>query len=134
MSDNSIQLKVSVDTSDLDKLEEQLTRIKQLMQDVSKPEQSNDLFIAGLGDYFIKDTVINSPKIKFSVSGDAVFSGVLAIGKVEQDTNAQLIELRMKVNQQDVAINELKRVMETQHQAWSQAVSELNNQTWCSQK
>lgn len=134
MSDNSIQLKVSVDTSDLDKLEEQLTRIKQLMQDVSKPEQSNDLFIAGLGDYFIKDTVINSPKIKFSASGDAVFSGVLAIGKVEQDTNAQLIELRMKVNQQDVAINELKRVMETQHQAWSQAVSELNNQTWCSQK
>ncbi len=31
MPDNTIQLKVSVDTSDLDKLEEQLTRIKQLM-------------------------------------------------------------------------------------------------------
>lgn len=134
MSDNSIQLKVSVDTSDLDKLEEQLTRIKQLMQDVSKPEQSNDLFIAGLGDCFIKDTVINPPKIKFSASGDAVFSGVLAIGKVEQDTNAQLIDLRMKANQQDVAINELKKAMATQQQAWSQAVRELNNRTWCSQK
>ncbi|MFU9124113.1 hypothetical protein ACNARU_17915 [Proteus sp. WDL240414] len=139
MPDNTIQLKVSVDTSDLDKLEEQLTRIKQLMQDVGinisiKSKQSNDLFIAGLGNCFIKDAVIDSPKIKFSASGDAVFSGVLAIGKVEQDTNAQLSDLRMQVDRQDAAITELKRVMETQQQAWSQAVSELNNRTWCSQK
>ncbi|MEQ5206578.1 hypothetical protein [Proteus sp. fly-1067] len=40
----------------------------------------------------------------------------------------------MRANSQDIAITELKRVMETQHQAWSQAVSELNNRTWCSQK
>lgn len=131
--------KVSVDTTELDKLEEQLTRIKQLMQDVGinisiKSKQSNDLFIAGLGNCFIKDAVIDSPKIKFSASGDAVFSGVLAIGKVEQDTNAQLSDLRMQVARQDAAITELKRVMETQQQVWSQAVSELNNRTWCSQK
>ncbi|MEQ4988089.1 hypothetical protein ABN080_11550 [Proteus sp. fly-1089] len=45
-----------------------------------------------------------------------------------------MADLRMQANRQDVAINELKRVMETQQQVWSQAVSELNNQTWCSQK
>ncbi|UPK82578.1 hypothetical protein LW139_07780 [Proteus vulgaris] len=130
--------KVSVDTTELDKLEEQLIRIKQLMQDMGinisiKPKQSNDLFIAGLGDCFIKDAVINSPRIKFSASGDAVFSGVLAIGKVEQDAKAQLTNLGMQIDRQDVAINELKRVMETQQQAWSQTVSELTNRTWCSQ-
>lgn len=139
MSDNTIQLKVSVDTTELDKLEEQLTRIKQLMQDVGikvsiKPEQRNDLFIAALGKCSIKDAVIGSPKIKFSASGDALFSGVLAIGEVEQDINAQLADLRMRADRQDAAITELKRVMETQQQAWSQAVSELNNRTWCSQK
>ncbi|MBG6028996.1 hypothetical protein I5F10_16155 [Proteus mirabilis] len=139
MSDNTIQLKVSVDTSELDKLEEQLTRIKQLMQDVGikvniKPERGNDYFIAGSGQYFMKDAVIDGAKLKCCVSGDAVFSGVLAIGKVEQDTNAQLSDLRMQVDRQDVAITELKRVMETQQQAWSQAVSELNNRTWCSQR
>lgn len=40
MSDNTIQLKVSVDTSELDKLEEQLTRIKQLMQNVGMNPKS----------------------------------------------------------------------------------------------
>lgn len=139
MSDNTIQLKVSVDTSELDKLEEQLNRIKQLMQDLGvkvniKPEQGNDYFIAGSGQYFMKDAVIDGAKLKCCVSGDAVFSGALAIGKVEQDTNAQLSDLRMQVARQDAAITELKRVMETQQQAWSQAVSELNNRTWCSQK
>lgn len=56
------------------------------------------------------------------------------LDKLEQDINTQLMDLRMKANQQDVAITELKRVMETQQQAWSQTVSELNNRTWCSQK
>lgn len=139
MSDNTIQLKVSVDTSELDKLEEQLTRIKQLMQDVGikvniKPEQRNDFFIAAPGKCFIKDAVIDSSKIKFSASGDAVFSGVLVSNKLEQALKAELADLRMRANSQDIAITELKRVMETQHQAWSQAVSELNNRTWCSQK
>ncbi|MEY1230792.1 hypothetical protein F9282_14500 [Proteus terrae subsp. cibarius] len=139
MSDNTIQLKVSVDNTELDKLEEQLTRIKQLMQDVGidisiKPKQSNDLFIAGLGDCFIKDAVINSPRIKFRASGDAVFSGVLVSNKLEADTNAQLTNLRMQIDRQDVAINELKRAMATQQQAWSQAMNELTNRTWCSQK
>lgn len=80
MSDNTIQLKVSVDTSELDKLEEQLNRIKQLMQDLGvniKPEQGNDYFIAGSGQYFMKDAVIDGAKLKCCVSGDAVFSGVL---------------------------------------------------------
>ncbi|MCL8611555.1 hypothetical protein NAB34_03750 [Proteus mirabilis] len=131
--------KASVDTSDLDKLEEQLTRIKQLMQGVGikvsiKPEQRNDFFISGSGNYFIKDAVIDGAKLKCCTSGDAVFSGALVSNKLEQDIKAQLIDLRMKANQQDVAINELKRVMETQQQAWSQAVRELNNRTWCSQK
>lgn len=68
------------------------------MQDVGidisiKPKQSNDLFIAGLGDCFIKDAVINSPRIKFRASGDAVFSGVLVSNKLEADTNAQLTNL-----------------------------------------
>ncbi|WP_290129124.1 hypothetical protein [Proteus terrae] len=40
----------------------------------------------------------------------------------------------MQVDRQDAAITELKRVMATQQQAWSQAVSELTNRTWCSQK
>ncbi|HCZ9066013.1 TPA: hypothetical protein O4G11_001151 [Proteus mirabilis] len=139
MSDNTIQLKVSVDTSDLDKLEEQLTRIKQLMQDVGikvsiKPEQRNDFFIASSGNYFIKDAVIDGAKLKCCTSGDAVFSGVLVSNKLEQDIKAQLIDLRMKVNQQDVAINELKRVMETQNNAWAKALNDLTNRTWCSQK
>lgn len=67
--------KVSVDTTELDKLEEQLTRIKQLMQDVGikvniKPEQGNDFFIAGSGGYFIKDAVIDGAKLKCCVSGE----------------------------------------------------------------
>ncbi len=125
MSDNTIQLKVSVDTNELDKLEEQLTRIKQLMQDVGMNLKSIPQFsYPHAGKFFIKDALINS----------AEFKGLLVSDKSEQDIKAQLIDLRMKANQQDVAINELKRVMETQQQAWSQAVSELNNRTWCSQK
>ncbi|HEK1094457.1 TPA: hypothetical protein SMQ47_002774 [Proteus mirabilis] len=139
MSDNTIQLKVSVDTSELDKLEEQLTRIKQLMQDVGikvniKSEQGNDYFIAGSGQYFMKDAVIDGAKLKCCVSGDAVFSGVLVSNKLEADTKAQLTNLGMQIDRQDVAINELKKAMATQQQAWSQAVSELNNRTWCSQR
>ncbi|WP_311746517.1 hypothetical protein [Proteus penneri] len=139
MSDNTIQLKVSVDTSELDKLEEQLNRIKQLMQDVGikvniKPEQGNDYFIAGLGLYFMKDAVIDGAKLKCCVSGDAVFSGVLVSNKLEAYTKAQLTNLGMQIDRQDVAINELKKAMATQQQAWSQAVHELTNRTWCSQK
>ncbi|WP_368882934.1 hypothetical protein [Proteus mirabilis] len=139
MSDNTIQLKVSVDNTELDKLEEQLTRIKQLMQDVGikvsiKPEQSNDFFIAAPGKCFIKDAVIDSPKIKFSASGDAVFSGVLAIGEVEQDINAQLADLRMRADRQDASITELMQAREIERHAWAKLTNELNNRTWCSQR
>ena len=93
MSDNTIQLKVSVDTSELDKLEEQLIRIKQPMQDVGikvsvKPEQSKDFFIAGLGNCFMKDAVIDAGKLKCCASSDAVFSGVITGGKLELDIKA----------------------------------------------
>ncbi|HGN0305700.1 TPA: hypothetical protein ACKRID_003773 [Proteus mirabilis] len=125
MSDNTIQLKVSVDTTELDKLEEQLTRIKQLMQDVGvKPKSIPPLFFQSSGEFFIKDAFINS----------AEFKGVLVSNKLEQDVKAELADLRMRANEQDIAITELKRAMETRHQAWAQAVSDLNNQTWCSQK
>lgn len=125
MSDNTIQLKVSVDTAELDKLEEQLTRINQLMQDVGvKPKSIPQFFSQYSGEFFIKDAFINS----------AGFNGVLVSNKLEPDTKAQLTNLRMQIDRQDAAINELKRVMETQNNAWSQAVSELKNRTWCSQK
>ncbi|HEJ9439945.1 MAG: hypothetical protein ACLTQE_00435 [Proteus mirabilis] len=135
MSDNTIQLKVSVDTSELDKLEEQLTRIKQLMQDVGikvsiKPEQRNDFFIASSGNYFIKDAVIDGAKLKCCTSGDAVFSGVLVSNKLEQSVNAQLADLRMRVDRQDNDIAELIRLRHADQQAWSDAI----NRTWCSQK
>ncbi|HEH1507446.1 TPA: hypothetical protein SGN65_001698 [Proteus mirabilis] len=131
--------KVSVDTSDLDKLEEQLTRIKQLMEDVGikvsiKPEQRNDFFIAGSGNYFIKDAVIDGAKFKCCTSGDSVFSGVLAIGEVEQDINAQLADLRMRADRQDANINELMQARKIERHAWAKLMSELNNRTWCSQK
>ncbi|EMO3591462.1 hypothetical protein [Proteus mirabilis] len=117
--------KVSVDTSDLDKLEEQLTRIKQLMQDVGvKTKSISSFFFQSSGEFFIKDAFINS----------AVLNGVLVSNRSEQSINVQLADLCMRVIQQDVAINELKRVIETQHQAFSQAMSDLNNRTWCSQK
>ncbi|WYX00513.1 hypothetical protein WMR86_07585 [Proteus vulgaris] len=117
--------KVSVDTTELDRLEEQLTRIKQLMQDVGmKPKSIPPFFIQSSGEFFIKDALINS----------AVFNGVLVSNKLEQDAKAELADLRMRANSQDIAITELKKAMETQHQAWAQAVSELNNRTWCSQK
>ncbi|NBL76371.1 hypothetical protein GWI67_02015 [Proteus sp. G2672] len=125
MSDNTIQLKVSVDTTELDKLEDQLTRIKQLMQDVGvKPKSIPQFSYPHAGKFFIKDALINS----------AVFNGVLVSNKLEQDAKAELADLRMRANSQDIAITELKKAMETQHQAWAQAVSELNNRTWCSQK
>ncbi len=127
MSDNTIQLKVSVDNTELDKLEEQLTRIKQLMQDVGvKPKSNSQPFFQPSGQFFIKDVFINSAELKDK--------DVAVSYQLEQDAKAELADLRMKANQQDVAITELKRVMETQHQAWSQAVSELNNKTWCSQR
>ncbi len=54
MSDNTIQLKVSVDTSELDKLEEQLNRIKQLMQDVGvKPKSIPPFFFQSSGEFFL---------------------------------------------------------------------------------
>lgn len=139
MSDNTIQLKVSVDTTELDKLEDQLTRIKQLMQDVGvkvniKPEQGNDYFIAGSGQYFMKDAVIDGAKLKCCVSGDAVFSGVLVSNKSEHDINAQLADLRMRADRQDADINELMQAREIERHAWAKLTNELNNRTWCSQK
>ena len=126
MSDNTIQLKVSVDTSELDKLEEQLNRIKQLMQDVGvKPKSIQPFFIQSSGEFFIKDAFINS----------AEFKGVLVSNKSELDTKAQPDnDVISQIKQNAIAIAELGRVMQTNHQAWSQAVSELNNRTWCSQK
>lgn len=139
MSDNTIQLKVSVDTSELDKLEEQLNRIKQLMQDLGvkvniKPEQGNDYFIAGSGQYFMKDAVIDGAKFKCCVSGDAVFSGVLVSNKSEHDINAQLADLRMRADRQDADINELMQAREVERHAWAKLTNELNNRTWCSQR
>lgn len=89
----SDKLKVTVDTANLDKLGEQLIRIKQLMQDVGikvsvKPEQSNDFFIAGSGNYFMKDAVIDVGKLKCCASSEAVFSGVITGGKLEPDIKA----------------------------------------------
>ena len=122
---SELTYKVSVDTSELDKLEEQLTRIKQLMQDIGvKPKSNSQFFFQSSGEFFIKDAFINS----------AEFKGVLVSNKSEQSVNAQLADLRMRADRRDAAITELKRVMETQQQAWSQAVNELNNRTWCSQK
>ncbi len=105
------------------------------MQDVGikvsiKPEQRNDFFISGSGNYFIKDAVIGGQNLKCCTSGDAVFGGVLVGNKLEQDIKAQLIDLRMKANQQDVAIAELTRLRQADQQAWSDAI----NRTWCSQK
>lgn len=144
MSDNTIQLKVSVDTSELDKLEEQLTRIKQLMADVGintsiKPEQRNGFFIAGSGNYFMKDAVmkdavIDGAKLKCCTSGDAVFSGELVSNKTEPDINTQLADLRLQADRQDASITELMKARQEDNQAWAQAVRELNNRTWCSQK
>ncbi|ODQ05701.1 MULTISPECIES: hypothetical protein [unclassified Shigella] len=126
MSDNTIQLKVSVDTSELDKLEEQLTRIKQLIQDVGvKPKSIPRFFFQSSGEFFIKDAFINS----------AEFKGVLVGNKSELDTKAQLDDDAIsQIKQNTIAIAELGRVMQTNHQAWSQTVSELTNRSWCSQK
>ncbi|OAT46105.1 hypothetical protein M997_2360 [Proteus hauseri ATCC 700826] len=135
MSDNIIKLKVSVDTSELDKLEEQLTRIKQLMQDVGikvsiKSEQSNDFFITALDKCFIKDAVIDSPKIKFSASGDAVFSGVLINNKFDRDIRIKAEGLMKQAESTSIAIAELMNARVADQQAWAEAI----NRTWCSQK
>lgn len=125
MSDNTIQLKVSVDTSELDKLEEQFTRIKQLMQDVGVKSKSNSQFIfQSSGEFFIKNAFINS----------AEFKGVLVSNKSEQSVNAQLADLRMRADRQDADINELMQAREIERQAWAKLTNELNNRTWCSQK
>ena len=63
-----------------------------------------------------------------------LINGVLVSNKSEAYTKAQLTNLGMQIDRQDVAINELKKAMATQQQAWSQAVHELTNRTWCSQK
>ncbi|MDM3583908.1 hypothetical protein O9400_18395, partial [Proteus mirabilis] len=121
MPDNTIQLKVSVDTSDLDKLEEQLTRIKQLMEDVGvKPKSNSQSFFQSSGEFFIKDAFINS----------AEFKGLLVSNKLEQSVNAQLADLRMRADRQDNDIAELIRLRQADQQAWSDAI----NRTWCSQK
>ncbi|HGW5834226.1 TPA: hypothetical protein ACNIOK_003580 [Proteus mirabilis] len=113
--------KVSVDTSDLDKLEEQLTRIKQLMQDVGmNPKSIPQFSYPHAGKFFIKDALINS----------AVFNGVLVSNKSEQSVNAQLADLRMRADRQDNDIAELIRLKQADQQAWSEAI----NRTWCSQK
>ncbi|HCU0052716.1 hypothetical protein [Proteus mirabilis] len=113
--------KVSVDTSDLDRLEEQLTRIKQLMQDVGvRPKSIPQFFFQASGEFFIKDAFINS----------AEFKGVLVSNKSEQGVNAQLADLRMRADRQDNDIAELIRLRHADQQAWSDAI----NRTWCSQK
>ncbi len=125
MSDNTIQLKVSVDTSELDKLEEQLNRIKKLMQDVGvKPKSIPPLFFQSSGEFFIKDAFINS----------AEFKGVLVSNKSEHDINAQLADLRMRADRQDAGINELMQAREIERYAWAKLTNEINNRTWCSQK
>lgn len=119
---SELTYKVSVDTSDLNKLEEQLIRIKQLMQDVSvKPKLNPQFFSQSSGEFFIKDAFINS----------AEFKGVLVNNKLELDTKAQLDDDAIsQIKQNTIAIAELGRVMQTNHQAWADAV----NRTWCSQK
>ncbi|HAU5526497.1 TPA: hypothetical protein JD250_06070 [Proteus mirabilis] len=113
--------KVSVDTSDLDKLEEQLIRIKQLMEDVGvKPKSIPPFFFQSSGEFFIKDAFINS----------AEFKGLLVSNKSEQSVNAQLADLRMRADRQDNDIAELIRLRQADQQAWSEAI----NRTWCSQK
>lgn len=116
--------KVSVDTTELDKLEEQLIRIKQLMQDVGvKPKSIPPLFFQSSGEFFIKDAFINS----------ASFQGVLVSNKSEHDINAQLADLRMRADRQDAGINELMQAREIERHAWAKLTNELNNRTWCSQ-
>lgn len=122
MSDNTIQLKVSVDTSDLDKLEEQLTRIKQLMQDVGvRPKSIPPFFFQSSGEFFIKDAFINS----------AEFKGVLVGNKSELDTKDQPDnDVISQIKQNAIAIAELDRAVQANRKAYADAV----NRTWCSQK
>ncbi|WP_368910153.1 hypothetical protein [Proteus penneri] len=136
MSDNTIQLKVSVDTSELDKLEEQLIRIKQLMEDVGvKPKSIPPFFFQSSGEFFIKDAFIKDAFIKDAFIKDAFinsaeFKGLLVSNKSEQSVNAQLADLRMRADRQDNDIAELIRLRQADQQAWSDAI----NRTWCSQR
>lgn len=135
MSENTIKLKISVDTTELDKLEEQLIRIKQLMQDAgikvsTKLEQSNDFFIAALDKCFIKDAVIDSPRIKFSASGGAVFSGVLISNKFDRDIRIKAEDLMKQAESISISIAKLMNARVADQQAWAEAI----NRTWCSQK
>ncbi|MCE9841663.1 hypothetical protein LZ636_18510 [Proteus terrae] len=122
MSDNTIQLKVSVDTTELDKLEEQLTRIKQLMQDVGvRPKSIPPFFFQSSGEFFIKDAFINS----------AEFKGVLVGNKSELDTKDQPDnDVISQIKQNAIAIAELDRAVQANRKAYADAV----NRTWCSQK
>lgn len=118
--------KVSVDTSDLDKLEEQLIRIKQLMEDVGvKPKSIPPFFFQSSGEFFIKDAFIKDAFIN-----SAEFKGLLVSNKSEQSVNAQLADLRMRADRQDNDIAELIRLRQADQQAWSDAI----NRTWCSQR
>lgn len=79
MSDRkTIHLKVSVDTTDLDKLEAQLKRIKELMGSVGVKEPTSvgfsaDKFFITNGQVFIDEALISKaapmPTIKYTVSG-----------------------------------------------------------------
>lgn len=79
MSDRkTIHLKVSVDTTDLDKLEAQLKRIKELMVSVGVKEPTSvgfsaDKFFITNGQVFIDEALISKaapmPTIKYTVSG-----------------------------------------------------------------
>ncbi|MBI6340218.1 hypothetical protein [Proteus sp. PR00224] len=107
----TINIPNKIEMTELDKLEEQLTHIKKLMQDIGVKSESAR-----------------------SVSGDAVFGGVLTIDKLEQGIKTQLAELHRQADRQDAIITELMQAREAERQAWSKAMSELNNRTWCSQK
>ncbi|MER1776225.1 hypothetical protein [Proteus mirabilis] len=123
--------KVSVDTSDLDKLEEQLIRIKQLMEDVGvKPKSIPPFFFQSSGEFFIKDAFIKDAFIKDAFINSAEFKGLLVSNKSEQSVNAQLADLRMRADRQDNDIAELIRLRQADQQAWSDAI----NRTWCSQR
>ncbi|GHB81908.1 hypothetical protein [Providencia stuartii] len=79
MSDRkTIHLKVSVDTTDLDKLEAQLKRIKELMGSAGLKQPASvgfdaDVFLITNGQVFIDEALISKaapmPTIKYTVSG-----------------------------------------------------------------
>lgn len=79
MSDRkTIHLKVSVDTTDLDKLEAQLKRIKELMGSAGLKQPASvgfdaDVFLITNGQVFLNEALISKaapmPTIKYTVSG-----------------------------------------------------------------